>query len=407
MKICIANLYYNVASSTQSPAAFLERMPLLKEVPAALAAAGNQVHVVQLFPAEASFAAQGVTYHFVRPMILERGWAQAASWVKGRAWTRHVPAAGAIRKVLGLQPDVVHFHRLTLGTTLFLLQLLRGNDGPAIVGQYHGDRLTNGWLAGKFQQAGLRQMQKALFSRLDEAEPFLREGLLRRDQILEVCKRSTKLTMKSRPAARRITGMVGSPIFLWYGGLEPDRDPMTAVLGFQMLLSSWPKAQLYIHYDEDRLLPQLRAYVVADPDLSPHVHFRQIMPGQPTESIFNSADFLLQTDRLDRNGHAMLEAMACGVIPVVSDLPLFRRLVDNGRCGFLFPQGDAAEMSKLLLSFSQAKIAGRAALVHDWFEAAYSYEAMAGLLLDIYAEAIGERQAQLEQLREPLAEAGG
>jgi hypothetical protein len=32
---------------------------------------------------------------------------------------------------------------------------------------------------------------------------------------------------------------------------------------------------------------------------------------------------------------------------------------------------------------------------------------MAGLLLDIYAEAIGERQAQLEQLREPLAEAGG
>jgi glycosyltransferase involved in cell wall biosynthesis len=107
------------------------------------------------------------------------------------------------------------------------------------------------------------------------------------------------------------------------------------------------------------------------------------------------------------NGHAVLEAMACGVIPVVSDLPPFRRLVDNGRCGFLFPQGDALGLSKQLLSFSRGQIAGRAALVHDWFEAAYSYEAMAGLLLDIYTEAIGERLVHLERAQEPVAEAGG
>jgi glycosyltransferase involved in cell wall biosynthesis len=213
--------------------------------------------------------------------------------------------------------------------------------------------------------------------------------------------------MKSRPAARQMTGMDGSPIFLWYASLEPDRDPMTAVLGFQMLLSSWSKAQLYVYYDDDQLLPQLRAYVVADPELAPHVHFHRVAPDQATESIFNSADFLLQTDRLDNNGHAVLEAMACGVIPVVSDIPPFRKLVDNGRCGFLFPPGDAEELARELLKFSRGKIAGRAALVHDWFEAAYSFEAMAGLLLDIYAEAIGQRQEQMERLKEPLVEARG
>lgn len=406
MKICSANLYYSVASSTESPTAFLERMPQLREVPAALAAAGHAVDVVQLFPTEATFTAQGVGYHFVRPAPLERGWAQAVSWLKGGTWTRHVPAAGAVRKVLSQQPDVIHFHRLTLGTTLFLLQLLRGNDGPTIVGEYHGDRLTSGLLARKFQQAGLRQVQKALFSRPEGAEPFLREGLLRQDQILEVPGRSTALTMKSRPAARRETGMRGSPIFLWYANLEPDRDPMTAVLGFQKLLESWPKAQLYVYYNGDGLLTQLRAYVVAHPGLAPHVHFRSLRPGQAKESVFNSADFLLQTDRLANNGHAVLDAMACGVIPVVSDIPLFRKMVDNGRCGFLFPQGDAEALAKELLKFSPGKIAGRAALVHDWFEAAYSYEAMAGLLLDIYAEAIGQRRAEVKRLSEPVADTG-
>lgn len=406
MKICIANPYYNVTSATESPADFLGRMLLLQEVPAALAAAGHKVDVVQLFPTEASFKATGVTYHFIRPAPIERAWATTASLVKGRTWTRHVPAARAIRRALSLQPDVIHFHRLTLGTTLFLLQLLRGNDGPAIVGQYHGDRLTSGWLAHKFQEAGLSRLQKALFPRREAAEPFLRQGLLEEDQILEFPGRSTRLTMKSRPQARQVTGMHGSPIFLLYADLEPDRDPMTAVLGFQKLLESWPKAQLYICYNGDQLLTQLRAYVVADPVLAPHVHFRSQLPGQSPEAIFNSADFLLQTDRLANNGHAVLEAMACGVIPVVSDIPLFRKLVDHGRCGFLFPQGDALALSKEVLSFSRGKIAGRAALVHDWFEAAYSYEAMAGLLLDIYAEAIGERQEQLEKPREAVAETG-
>jgi glycosyltransferase involved in cell wall biosynthesis len=404
MKICSANLYYNVASSTESPTAFLDRMPLLKEVPAALAAAGHQVDVVQLFPRQMTFTAAGVHYHFVRPALLERGWAQAAALAKGRTWTRHVPAAGAIRKVLGLQPDVIHFHRLTLGTTLYLLQLLRGNEGPPIVAQYHGGQLTNGWLARKFQVDGLRQVQRALFASQEAAASFVRDGLLQPSQIVEAPDRSTRMTMQSRPEARLATDMGGSPVFLWYANLEPDRDPMTAVLGFQKLLDSWPKAQLYVYYSGDQLLTQMRAYTVADPDLAPHVHFRPAATSQSPESIFNSADFLLQTDRLANNGHALLEAMACGVIPVVSDIPLFRRLVDNGRCGFLFPQGDALELSRQLLSFSRGQIAGRAALVHDWFEAAYSYEAMAGLLLDIYTEAIGERQTQLDHVREPVAE---
>jgi glycosyltransferase involved in cell wall biosynthesis len=259
-------------------------------------------------------------------------------------------------------------------------------------------------LARKFHASSLAQTQRVLFSRREKAEPFLADGLLQESQIVQLTDQSTKLAMRSRPEARQETGIEGSPVFLWYSNLEPERDPMTAVLGFEKLLQEWNKAQLYMYYGGDELLTQLRAYVIANPALIGRIHFRSRAFSQPPESVFNSADFLLQTDLLANNGHAVIDAMACGVIPVVSDTTQFRALVDNGRCGFLFPPGDAKALAKQLLKFSPGKISGRAALVHAWFEAAYSYEAMAGLLLDVYAEAIGERQAQLRALNEPAPE---
>ena len=330
--------------------------------------------------------------------------ARLESSLDGRLWTRHVPALRAVRRVLSFKPDVVHFHRLAQGSSLYLLQRLRGEDGPAIVAQYHGGRLTDGWLERRVQRIGLNQVQRALFARREDAAVFLEKGLLQEAQVVVMPDRSTGLTMTSRPEARGESGMQGSPIFLWYSDLEPERDPMTALLGFRLLLKSWPKAQFYMVYGGDELLTQMRAYVIAHPELAGHVHMQSRQSSPARETIFNSADFLLQTDLEAGKGQALLDAMACGVIPVLSDIPLHRAMADNGRCGFLFPLGDAEAMAKQLLKFSPGQIGGRAAVVHDWFEAAYSYDAMAGLLLDIYSESIAERQEQLAMMQEPLAE---
>ena len=404
MKICIANLYYNIAMAQSSPSAFLERMPMLRHLPASLAAAGHQVSVLQLYPEEALIPSENVDYHFIRPAALEKAWARAAGRLNGRVWTRHVPATRAARHILALKPDVVHFHGLTMNASLRTLQVLRGKDGPVIVGQYHGGRPAEGRVSRRLQKQALKQVQRALFGRGEAADRFVDAGLLERQQVVTIMDKSTAMTMASRPQARKESAMHGSPVFLWFANLDPDRDPMTAVQGFEHILHRWPKAQLYVYYSGDALLTQLRAYVIARPALAGHVHFRGRPPDGSSETIFNSADFLLQTDRRVTNGHVVLEAMACGVIPIVSDVPPFRSLVDYGRCGFLFPQGEPMAMARQVLEFSPGKIAGRAALVHDWFENAYSYDALAGLLLEIYREAIAERRIQNEPLGHTLTE---
>ena len=405
MKICIANLYYNEATAQSTPTAFLERVPMLKHLPVSLAAGGHQVHVLQLYPEDASFALADVGYQFIRPAALEKIWARAAGRLNGRTWTRHVPATGAARRILALEPDVVHFHGLTMNTSLRMLQMLRGKAGPAIVGQHHGGRPAEGSVSRNIQRRAMKQVQRALFGHESAAARFVDAGLLEKRQVVTIMDKSTPMTMASRPEARKESRMHGSPVFLWFANLDADRDPMTAIQGFEHILRSWSRAQLYVYYNGDALLTQLRAYVIARPSLAGHVHFRGRPPEGSPEAIFNSADFLFQTDRRANNGHAVLEAMACGVIPIVSDVPHFRSLVDNGRCGFLFPQGEAKAMARQVLKFSPGKIAGRAALVHNWFEYAYSYDALASILLEIYGEAIAERRVQNEPLGHTLTEA--
>ena len=110
------------------------------------------------------------------------------------------------------------------------------------------------------------------------------------------------------------------------------------------------------------------------------------------EAVFNSADFLLQASRREYSGYAVLEAMACGVIPVVTDIPSFRRMTDDGRYGILFPPGDADALARQVLAFDPAAIPPFSAAVQHHFEQSFSYEALAARLSAIYRQVLSERE---------------
>ncbi|GIE77471.1 GDP-mannose-dependent alpha-(1-2)-phosphatidylinositol mannosyltransferase [Actinoplanes philippinensis] len=88
-------------------------------------------------------------------------------------------------------------------------------------------------------------------------------------------------------------------------------------------------------------------------------------------------------------GMILTEAMAAGATIAASDLDAFRRVLDGGRAGALFPNGDQASLTRLLGELlddpaRRAELASCARLVVG----AFDWPSVANRVLEVYATAI-------------------
>lgn len=385
MKICYVALYYDPVHS--DPLTYLDRTPILREIPRTLAARGHKVDVVLMFPTDAEFVEEGVAYRFVAAGPIARFGARAVGWLRNRDYVWYEPALRPIRTIRSLQPDVIHFHGATLNLNLYLLYRLLGDAAPPVVLHYHGGFPADSRVGRRIQSHNFARASRLLFTTQAHAQWFVDGGVLDGlDRVVELMETSSVFGPCPRAEAQRETNMAGDPVFLWAGRLHPIKDPLTALRGFEQILTAWPEAQLYLHYLTDELLGELRDFVAGRPHLSAHVHFRGRAPFQRMEAIYSSADFLLQASRREFSGCAVLEAMSCGVIPVVTDIPSFRAMTDDGRYGVLFPPGDAEALARGVLAIPRADIPARSAAVRARFERALSFPALARRLESVYRD---------------------
>ncbi len=382
MRVCLAALYYAPSLATETPEGYLTRLPIMRHLPQALAANGHEVHVVVLFPREATWTEGDVQYHFVSGGARGRG-----------GWARLLPPRRAIRRIGQLAPDVIHFHGLILAVPLFWLSLYLGRHGPPIIGHYHGGFPSRKPLLRPLQAFSLRRLGRALFTTVAHAQPFFEAGFLHPCQVEELMEVSTAFRRQPRAAAQALTGMTGSPVFLWAGRLHPVKDPLTALRGFARIQAVWTDAHLYLTYLTDELLPEMQRFLDEHPALAAHVHFWGRRPHAEMEALFNSADFFLQASRREYGGYAALEAMACGAIPVVTDIPSFRQMTGNGRYGILFPPGDRDTLARRVLAVEPGAIPALATAVQERFDREFSYPAMARRLLAIYDKVLEEQKS--------------
>ena len=79
------------------------------------------------------------------------------------------------------------------------------------------------------------------------------------------------------------------------------------------------------------------------------------MPQEQLAGLLRESDIYVSTSHSDSTSVSLLEAMACGAFPVVTDIPGNRDWVTHEHNGLLFHPGDSAALAECLTRASGDK----------------------------------------------------
>ena len=118
-----------------------------------------------------------------------------------------------------------------------------------------------------------------------------------------------------------------------------------------------------------------------------------IFPQEELPAYYSAADIFVLGSHHEGSGYALIEACACGAVPVVTRIPAFRAIVGDGARGALWPPGDAIGLANALLQTANRDLAGLRAGLAVHFANELSWTAVGRRALDIYAEVRARRRS--------------
>jgi len=380
-------VFTSLHSEGADPDAWIARDLPRRELARALAARGHEVTVLVELAVAAERRDGPVRWIFLPPDPLARA---------GRALLRDrpdamvkAPSLHLLAPLARLRPDVIHCFDLVFYPTLAPLGALARRLGAALVATFHGGAPARTRPLRLVERHALAGVQRLLFTTRAQGLPWVASGALPDDRkIAEVFEWSSTFHPADPAAARAASGLRGDPAILHLGRLDPVKDPLTTLRGFARLLQPHPGARLTMAWTEAPQLDEVRRLARELP-----VTLLGRVPEDQVETLLQGADLLVQASRREVCGRAVVEALACGVVPVLSDIPPFRRLLDGGRVGRLFAPGDPEALAAAAGDALAARAAGALtpALVRSWFDAAISPPALAATLEAIYESCRQER----------------
>lgn len=229
-----------------------------------------------------------------------------------------------------------------------------------------------------FQKMMAKCVDGWLFSSLQNAREWIDEGIIRDESRCFVFPASSTLfRRKDKQACRKITGMNEGLQLLWVGRLNANKDPFTVLKAFEGYLAGGGKGRLHMIYSETDLEDGVRGYIVNSEWLRDNVSLVGKLPNEELENWYNAADYYILASHREGGSFALTEAMACGCVPIVSNIPASMQMIDQGRAGYFFEAGNHAELCTLLLGLDEDRGKELSQKAEEYFKKTMSVEAIA------------------------------
>jgi glycosyltransferase involved in cell wall biosynthesis len=328
----------------RSPAKMLVDWWPMVDTAEMVARAGAQVTVIQASSVAETVCLRELTYHFLVPDV-------------GRTLSA---SEGFARLIRQLAPDVFHVHGL--GFPQEVIDLARLVPNTPILLQDHADGVPRIWRR-RLRRKGLAAADGISFCALGQAEPFIRAGMIAAGtQLFEIPECSSRFTPGDQQSARRTTGLFGEPAVLWVGHLNTNKDPLTVLDGISQVLKRLPDLQLWCCFGQAPLLADVQRRLATDSRLCGKVHLLGTVSHERVEQLMRAADLFVSGSHREGSGFSVIEALACGLPPVITSIPSFRALTAQGNVGALWECDNAITLAEAILSIEgQSRSEARAA----------------------------------------------
>jgi glycosyltransferase involved in cell wall biosynthesis len=285
-----------------------------------------------------------------------------------RAAWRHIAAGER-------QPDLVHAHalyqaaRMRLGDIPVVINL-PGEPNPRYTGdlQEADALIADGWAAEHLPASlgrGVERVQKGV-----DAGHFRPDG----------------------PNERERLGLQGKRVVVAIARLVPLKNLRLLLEAVAIVRGRVPDVRAVIVGDgpEAAVLEQRAAAL----GLADSVTFAGYVAQPETPSWYRTGDVFALSSNFDNSPNAVLEAMACGLPVVATDVGGVREFVESGRGGLIVPRGDATAFAGALETYLGSPEHARADGSHNRARttAEFSWRASAQRLLEVYRGAIAARR---------------
>ncbi len=302
----------------------LKQWHSLVDIAEVAASGGTRVTVVQAAARDDRLTRNGIDYHFIDV----RGLGAAS---RGRRFARLLAE---------IRADVLHANGLGFAEDAFAVSQCLPQL-PILI-QDHASGPPRWWRRSQWRR-WYAAVSGVAFTALEQARPFSAAGVFGPHLRLFAIPNPAA---DSRPGrvdqARAGTGVYGDPCVLWVGHLSSGKDPLTVLDGVARAATQLPDLELWCAFGSAPLMDEVQQRIAHDARIAGRVHLLGKVAHTDVERLMQSADLFVSGSLAESCGYVVLEALACGVTPVITDIPSFRALTCDGSVGKLWPCGDAA-----------------------------------------------------------------
>ncbi|MEO7522438.1 MAG: glycosyltransferase family 4 protein [Ferruginibacter sp.] len=287
------------------------------------------------------------------------------------------------RYIKSQRPDIVIVEGLIFPVQLIVLKLQLGKQVRIIV-QHHGEKPFTG-IKKMFQRIADKCIDTYLFTSKENAKAWIHKKIIIiKDKCEEVLEASTYLTRQDKLKSQTNVGMNGSQNFLWVGRLDALKDPVTVLNAFERFAMSNLSAKLYMIYQSGNEIESVHKIIGQSLVLKDAVKLVGKVDHDKLADWYSAASFYISGSHREGSSYTLLEAMACGCIPVVTDIPSLRKMTADGNYGFLYPPGNVEALVEIFNVLQKTGINEYSLSVENYFNQHLSFRNIADDLYNIF-----------------------